>query len=521
MSTRLLRLLIVLFVSVGALVAAAAAAENPTVWSPQTRSVSVFKNGLGFFVREGSTRLREGWCVADAAPPATFGAFGVYAMDEGQQVDIVGTGPGERVEFDGVDAPGDAASIRTRLEASIDLRVRLEYTVQGQDRSAEGDLTAVGEEFAVVDDGEHSFAVPLASVKAMQLLDKPVRIHVQGGDNSEAAPAQSTLRMAYLRKGITWVPEYTLRILDDATAELTLRGTVINEAEDLLHCDIQFVVGAPNFAHSDALSALVSGQNLRAMGRGLGQMPPQSQIAISNLSNSFTAEGSGGSPVLDGPIDTVLSSLPRIEGPASADYTVYTKEDMTLRKGERAMVTLFVARVSYEHLYRWSPPGRIEHFLRLDNATDTAWTTGPCLATSEGNPLSEDLLRYTPRGADVDLPVTTAINLRHSKDELEQEREFKALTISGDRHLDRVTLAGTLSLHNFEDEAVTVEIDFDVPGKPLDASDEGKLQAGTDRLSLTELAGSIHWEVMVPPGEEKQVSYTYERFVRTDAPDGR
>jgi len=37
--------------------------------------------------------------------------------------------------------------------------------------------------------------------------------------------------MAYLRKGITWIPEYTLKVIDDETAELTLRGTLVNEAE--------------------------------------------------------------------------------------------------------------------------------------------------------------------------------------------------------------------------------------------------------------------------------------------------
>jgi hypothetical protein len=51
---------------------------------------------------------------------------------------------------------------------------------------------------------------------------------------------------------------------------------------------------------------------------------------------------------------------------------------------------------TYDHLYRWSPPGDIKHFLVLHNNTDTPWTTGPCLATTGGNALSEDLLKYVP-----------------------------------------------------------------------------------------------------------------------------
>ena len=55
-------------------------------------------------------------------------------------------------------------------------------------------------------------------------------------------PDKVTLGMAYLRKGITWIPDYTLKVLDDETAELTLRGTLVNEAEDLIHTDVHLVV---------------------------------------------------------------------------------------------------------------------------------------------------------------------------------------------------------------------------------------------------------------------------------------
>ena len=87
-------------------------AENPHVWKPQTKSVAVFKNGLGFFMREGDVKLREGWCVAREVPPALFGTLAIYSRSEKEAVDIVGSGPGEVVEFDGRDAPKDAAAKR-------------------------------------------------------------------------------------------------------------------------------------------------------------------------------------------------------------------------------------------------------------------------------------------------------------------------------------------------------------------------------------------------------------------------
>ena len=39
-----------------------------------------------------------------------------------------------------------------------------------------------------------------------------------------------------------------------------------------------------------------------------------------------------------------LGNLPQLEGPGGADFTVYTKKDLTVRRGEKAIVTLFRKR---------------------------------------------------------------------------------------------------------------------------------------------------------------------------------
>ena len=54
-----------------------------------------------------------------------------------------------------------------------------------------------------------------------------------------------------------------------------------------------------------------------------------------------------------------------------------------------------------------------------------------------------------------------------------------------------------------------------VTGKPLSASDEGRIKADADKLVLTEREGTISWTVKVPPGETKRLEYKYERYVRT------
>jgi len=186
---------------------------------------------------------------------------------------------------------------------------------------------------------------------------------------------------------------------------------------------------------------------------------------------------------------------------------------MTVRRGEKAIVTLFVKKIKYSHTYRWAPPGRMEHFLALHNQTDTAWTTGPCLAVSAERPLSEDLLRYTPKGGDCQIPVTAAVNIAHDKSESETDRKLKTYSPAHDFYLDLVTVEGTLKLRNFEKVDVEITIVADIPGKPLSASDDGIVRVDTTKLKVLERCGSIQWHVTLEPGETKTLTYTYERYV--------
>jgi len=494
---------------------------NPHLWDPKVRSVAVFKNGLGFFIREDEVDLRDGWCVAPQAPPAAFGTLAVYTTDEEQLVDIVGSGPGEVVAFDGHDAADDIATRRARLAACKHIKVSLTYEHNGRERNAAGELVSVGPEYVILENESNSFAVPIAEIAKLQVLELPLRIHVAA--DSGKVPKRATVGMAHLQKGITWIPEYTLKMLDDDTAELTLRGTLVNEAEDLVHCDVNFVVGVPHFVHTDYLAPVAVGQKIKSIGAAVA--PPQITSQIMNraavVSNLEAApQFISGARVVDrairsgpGDVGRATGNLPQMNGPAATDYTVFTKKDLTVRRGEKAIVTLFVRTIKFSHIYRWNTSARMDHFLVLRNDTATAWTTGPCLGVAGDRPITEDLLYYTPKGGRAELQVTTAINVAHEKAESEIERKLKAHSPSHNFYLDLVTLEGKLMLKNFEKRPVTIVVTAPVPGKPMLASDEGSLAVDTTRLKLRERCGTLEWTVALKAGESKVLTYQYERYV--------
>ena len=488
--------------------------KNPHLWEPKTTSVSVFKNGLGFFLREGEVALRDGWCVACEVPPAAFGTLAIFSEKHGEAVDVVGSGPGEVVAFDGKDAPEDKAYKETRLKAYLNLKLALSYKHNGKDESASGKLISVSSDFAILEGEQNRFAVPTADIKELRLLDLPVRIHVAG--EGAKSPSKAKLGMAYLRKGITWIPEYTFELIDETSAQLTLRGTLVNEAEDLIHCDVNFVVGVPHFIHTDYLTPIAAQQVIRTIGTAFVPREIQSQMA--NTAALLLPQG-GGSEVVrsvtvnDNRLREILGELPQIENASASDFTVYTKKDLTLRRGEKAIITLFVKKVGYSHIYRWAMPEDLKHFIVAHNDTDTAWTTGACLTLSGGQPLSEDLLKYTPKGGKCEIPVTTAVNIANSQSESETDRKLNAHSPARDFYLDLVSLRGELTLKNFEKRPAEIIITAFIPGKPISASDGGALSVDTTKLKLEERCGTIRWQITLAPNEEKHFKYEYERYV--------
>ena len=76
-----------------------------------------------------------------------------------------------------------------------------------------------------------------------------------------------------------------------------------------------------------------------------------------------------------------------------------------------------------------------------------------------------------------------------------------------------VTLGGEVKLRNFEKEAVEIVITAPMPGKPLEASDEGSLAIDSSKLRLLERRGTVTWTVTLKPDEAKTLTYTYERYI--------
>jgi hypothetical protein len=135
------------------------------------------------------------------------------------------------------------------------------------------------------------------------------------------------------------------------------------------------------------------------------------------------------------------------------------------------------------------------------------------MAMSNGNPLSQDILMYTPKGAEGTVKITVATDIRGKRSETEKSREPDALKGYGYTFW-KITSEGEFTLKNFKTRAVTLDVRKTLVGEVLSASDDGKIAKTAEAVRSVNPTSIISWKVPLKPGEEKKLTYTYFTYVR-------
>ncbi|HEX5103183.1 MAG TPA: hypothetical protein VFV87_05200, partial [Pirellulaceae bacterium] len=353
------------------------------------------------------------------------------------------------------------------------------------------------------------------------------------------------------RPGVRWIPTYRIALAAEKakkTADIALQAELLNEAEDLKDVPLDIVVGVPNFRFRETPSPLVLESVLR---NALAQTDPHLMGQASNsLSNAMytqrssefrrnaamaNAEGQEGQLNLPG----------ELTASGAQDLFVYGLPKLSVAKSERAAVSIFTAEVPYRDIHTWdvhvarhdieaAPSGagvnspltlsknEVWHQIELTNATNLPWTTGAAMIMQGQQPLSQELLTYTPPKNDVRVPVTVSVDTRGSFDEQETGRELKALNWDGYNYA-RITKEAKLHLCNNKPVAITIEITLRLGGKVDAASDMGRVTLSAfNQADWIQYHGHpavnnssvVTWKVKLEPGETFEPKVQYHYFAR-------
>ena len=217
---------------------------------------------------------------------------------------------------------------------------------------------------------------------------------------------------------------------------------------------------------------------------------------------------------------------------AAQELYVYHLPPSSLRKGQRAAMTLFTAQAPYRDVYTWevrvqrediatAPSGagvasplrlaenQVWRQLELSNTGDIPWTTGAAIILQGQQPLAQELLTYTSPKAACRVPVTVAIDVRGSFAEEETGRDLNALTWDGHAYA-KIKQRGQLTLSSYKQQPIEAEILLRFGGKAEEVSDGGTVALSPYRAEdWNQYRGSpavnngstVRWKTTLQPGQ--------------------
>jgi hypothetical protein len=536
-------------------------ADSPeTQWKVQ--AVAAFKNGLGFFVRQGNVKVTAGQGKIPFVPLATLGTLWVAPNDAGASLE-------ELVAYRyTVPKPGNVISLEQLLTVNVGKVVTVSYnskeytgeilgltepeekneTPRLPEEIARGPIPKPANNLLLLKVEGRVMAMNLGGVYLVTLPDQPnYRVpHTEEMRGLcfklKGAGDSANLTMGYLQKGLGWTPSYLISLQDEKTAQITMQAVVVNDVEDISNSDLFFVVGVPNFAYADIPSPM-------ALEQSLAQLMQEASVMVSGTgggvgggrySNAIMAQARSADQefAVGTPEASFNATVGELVGAPEEDLFLYTRSGVTLAKGERGTYNVFGSSVGFSHIYEWEIPdtSRVDpygnannnynqnvpdrsvlntvwHSLRLKNTTKFPWTSAPAMVISGTKPVSQDTLLYTPKGATTNLKLTIATDVRTDRQELEVDRQPRVEPRPGRRY-DVVTVEGTLKIKNFKSKDIDLTIRKSMLGTVISATDEGKSEKLAQAVSTENPNSRITWNLTLKAGEEKIITYRYKILIR-------
>lgn len=465
----------------------------------ELKTLVVFKEGFGFYMREGSAVLENGWATTNFVPRAASGTFWVYPLNPADRVDTVVTTNDNRIMFD---TPKD---IKTKLGDKIGLRMKI---VSKGNVVSEGTLRAVLDDMLLLREENGGFkAVEYENVVAITLTDFPVRLKLKTTNpNGRAA-----IGISYIQAGVRWEPNYVMEVLNGDRARLTLRGTLLDLPEELKGANLVFVIGAPNLLNVTQVDWLLQGFQTKFLPENLDKVvfDLDRESGAARAAESKTAAPRGDTLGGGGFGGAGTPGAPPIQESGELQY--YTKPNFSLRPGERAMTTIFESEVPVTPFFEWhADSDQVDYIIKIRNTTGNPFTVGPVFVIEDMRPVGQTVMKYTANGDEAELRMARAVGIKVEASQTEVSRG-EPITVGETRYVP-ITMKGTLTIENFRNRDAQVRVSRTAFGRVIEVMNGGKVKDTQVQTNTPNSRNVLEWMVVAPGGKKTELSYTYETF---------
>jgi hypothetical protein len=308
--------------------------------------------------------------------------------------------------------------------------------------------------------------------------------------------------LLYLQRGIRWIPNYKVTIDGKGQAVVRLQATLVNELADLDDVTAHLVIGVPTFEFKDTPDPI----SLQQAAAQLSQYFRQDAQTAYGFANAIMSQQSapmdhrsrGGAESEPG---RTLNLGPEVaESGKNEDLFIFAVKHVSMKKGQRMVITIGEFKVKYKDVFAleipFAPPTelwrnfdnnrkaelarlfnapKVMHKIRLFNSSEYPLTTAPALILKDDRLLAQGLMTYAAPGADTDMGITTAVDIRVKKTDNETKRTPNAANWQGDQY-GRIDLARRITMTSFRNDAVEVEVIRHVLGNVDSADNKGQIE---------------------------------------------
>ncbi|MEI8316271.1 MAG: hypothetical protein WCG79_12590 [Verrucomicrobiota bacterium] len=490
------------------------------------REITVFKDGHAFVLHSGKMPTDAvGNVLMDYLPTPVIGTFWPYSAEKRAKLSAVTASPRK------VLVERTALTLRELIEANVGADVFVtENTAANRYRATILQIPDQhGEELEATSPPNSGQKLPVkGNVVLLKLQDGGVKVIALDrildvtftGEHKEKVAQEEfrnllTLKLdwdgrpqkeaevglLYLQRGVRWIPNYKVAIDGKGTAVVKLQATLINELADLDDVTTHLVIGVPTFAFKETVDPMSLQQALAQLSQ---YFQPDARTA-NGFANSIMSQrglASGGFGQRSEPTEGRTMDLgPEVATAGKAeDLFMFSVKHVTLKKGQRMVVPVTEFTLKYQDVYAldipFTPPAevwrnqnngqqaelarlfnspKVMHKIRLTNRSEYPLTTAPALILRDDRVIAQGLMTYASPGADTDLDVTTAIDVRVKKTDNETKRTPNAEKWQGNQY-GRVDLEGKITLTSFAKQPVEVEVTRSVLGNASEADHDAKIE---------------------------------------------
>ena len=536
------------------------------------KEVTIFKDGHAYVLHEGSVQTNEnGDVVLDELPAPIMGTFWAYSANPEERLQCVISSRDE------VDVEKTAMTVEELLKSNIGKDILFRDSHSGQQQEAKiirvledekQPQNNTGNKIVLLKIREGIKALPVGQIQNITFLENPSdRVkHKIAKDTmtlklehmSKKSDTNAQIGMAYIQKGLRWIPSYRVEIDGKGNAVIKLQGTIINELADLEDVSTHLVIGVPTFAFKDTPDPISFQETIAQLS---GHFRPNSRTAYGFDNAIMSQSAARFTEVRNRRVEHEIDLGPELTGmKTNEDLFVFSLDHITLKKGQRMVLPIAEYTLSYEDIYtvdiNFTPPLEMRrnfntdqhlqlarlfhapkamHKIRLTNKSEYPLTTAPATIFKDGRVLAQGMMTYTSIGGTGDLEITTAVNIKVKNSDQQVTTTPNAEKWNGDSYT-KVDMTGTVELTNYSDKTVTVFVKHSVLGNVDKATQGGtvkQLGHGYDGFVFEDgvpfwwnwcswpwwwyhfnSIGQTSWEIELNAKEEMKLDYNWHYYWR-------